>query len=249
MCLCFVAWKVHPDYSLILLSNRDELYNRPTETAQWLREHPQILCGRDRAKKGTWLGVTQSAAFATLTNYRKREIDDSSEEKKSRGTLVMDFLRAPQTSPNSYLKSLSLHNYSGFNLLIGNSQELWYANNMVPERKKLRPGIYGLSNSRIDDPWFKVLRGKEVFSQHIQASRLAISSLFKMMKDPNLAPSDQLPKTGFPKSWEKICSARFVQSPQYGTRTTSLLCIPYKGKSQFKELSHYPKPKEVSYEF
>jgi len=32
MCLVAIAWKVHPDFPLVISANRDEFFERPTQT-------------------------------------------------------------------------------------------------------------------------------------------------------------------------------------------------------------------------
>ena len=70
MCLIVLAYKVHPEYPLILAANRDEFLERPTEKAHFWSDAPHILAGRDLRAGGTWLGITRSGRFAALTNHR-----------------------------------------------------------------------------------------------------------------------------------------------------------------------------------
>jgi uncharacterized protein with NRDE domain len=48
MCLILFACNSHPDYSLVVATNRDEFYERDTEGVSWWSEYPNILAGRDR---------------------------------------------------------------------------------------------------------------------------------------------------------------------------------------------------------
>ena len=70
MCLIFISFQHHPNYKLIVAGNRDEFYNRKTEAANYWRDYPQILAGRDLEAGGTWLGITKSGKISMLTNYR-----------------------------------------------------------------------------------------------------------------------------------------------------------------------------------
>jgi uncharacterized protein with NRDE domain len=70
MCLILFAYKMHPKYELIVAANRDEFYKRPTAPAHFWDDCPELLGGRDLEKMGTWMGVTTSARFSALTNYR-----------------------------------------------------------------------------------------------------------------------------------------------------------------------------------
>ncbi|CBN76742.1 conserved unknown protein [Ectocarpus siliculosus] len=56
-------------YKLIVASNRDEDLGRPTAPIHfWKDAGSNLLAGRDLVAGGTWLGVSRSGKFATLTN-------------------------------------------------------------------------------------------------------------------------------------------------------------------------------------
>src|SRR5690606_34187610 len=58
MCVLFLAWHVRPDLPLVLVSNRDEAYERPTAPAEFWEDCPHVLAGRDLRAGGTWGGVS-----------------------------------------------------------------------------------------------------------------------------------------------------------------------------------------------
>jgi uncharacterized protein with NRDE domain len=70
MCLVFIAWRVHPDYPLVVAANRDEFFARPTAPAAFWTEAPDVLAGRDLEAGGSWMGITRGGRFAALTNFR-----------------------------------------------------------------------------------------------------------------------------------------------------------------------------------
>src|SRR5687767_10547471 len=113
MCLIVVAWRVHPDFPLIVAANRDEFHARPAAPAAFWDDHPQILAGRDLEARGTWMGVSRTGRFAAVTNYRGAREPRAIE---SRGALVSRFLHSG-TCPAEYVKELKGNLYSGFNLL------------------------------------------------------------------------------------------------------------------------------------
>src|SRR5687767_15061005 len=102
MCVIFFAYNQHPKFPLILLANRDEFYNRPTEAAHIWEDFPNILAGRDLVGGGTWLGVTKQGRFAAVTNYRDPLAPIG---KLSRGNLVADFLKQDEPAQD-YLQSV-----------------------------------------------------------------------------------------------------------------------------------------------
>lgn len=74
MCI-LLSTTEHADYPLLLLSNRDEYYARPTQLAQIrnLNEKTKILSPLDlgRPEHGTWIGVNTDGKIAILVNYRE----------------------------------------------------------------------------------------------------------------------------------------------------------------------------------
>ena len=55
------------ELKLVLASNRDEFYERPTKNMFW-RTDKNILSGEDELKKGMWLGLNKNGSLAAVTN-------------------------------------------------------------------------------------------------------------------------------------------------------------------------------------
>jgi uncharacterized protein with NRDE domain len=224
MCFIVFAYQVHPSYRFIAAANRDEYYQRPTSPADFWKETPQILAGRDLKEGGTWMGVTRGGKFAAITNYR-----DPSTLKKdapSRGRLVSDFL-AGSESAASYIGNISRQGqkYNGFNLVCGDLRDLFvYSNRGSIE--KLEPGIYGLSNHLLDSPWPKVTRGKDSLTEAIQKKGTDLEkALFSILSSRKKAPDPKLPSTGIGLEMERLLSPIFIESPGYGTRSSTVLLM------------------------
>jgi uncharacterized protein with NRDE domain len=235
MCLLLFAYNTHPDYRLILAANRDEFHRRPTEAAHWWSDAPVIFAGRDLEKSGTWMGVTREGRFAALTNFR-----DPAQRKPqapSRGLLVSDYLRG-NISPAEYLARLSDHadQNEAFNLFLGDKNSLWFFSSREKIPHELRPGVYGLSNATLDEPWPKVTHGKQGLAK-ILAENVNGNSLFSLLADRTIYHDDHLPQTGVPLEWERRLSATFIVSPEYGTRCSTLLLIGKDGRMEFIERS------------
>ncbi len=225
MCLIVFAWNVIPGLPLIAAANRDEFYDRPAAPAGWWEDHPQVYAGRDLRDGGTWLGVTRVGRFGALTNIRAP--GERRADAPSRGALVADFLAGEET-PQAYVARLQAAGdaFNGFNLLIGDGQTMiWYSNRDHGDPRNgqpLAPGIYGLSNDRLDAPWPKVVRTKAQF-----ASMLCMGApeeaYFEMLSDTTRASDCRLPKTGVSLEMERLLSAVCIESPNYGTRVSTVV--------------------------
>ena len=235
MCLLLFAYKTHPDYRLILAANRDEFHRRPTDAAQWWNDAPNIFAGRDLEKSGTWMGATRDGKFAALTNFR-----DPAQRKSnapSRGLLVSDYLRG-KLAPADYLAQLSSNaeQYEAFNLFLGDKNSLWFFSSRDKQPHELKPGVYGLSNATLDEPWPKVTHGKQALNK-ILVENVNENELFSLLADRTIYHDDHLPQTGVPLEWERRLSATFIVSPEYGTRCSTLLLIGKDGRMEMIERS------------
>ena len=235
MCLIVVGWRVHPDYPLIVAANRDEFYVRPTAFADFWAEAPEIVGGRDLEAGGTWLGTTRTGRFAAVTNVRE---PGAGKGLHSRGKLTQAFLAGQQTA-SEYVNQLEMHDFSGFNLLLGDGQSLWYCSNRGAAPRELGPGIYGLSNHLLDSPWPKLVTARLGFAQAI-AKLPERGPLFDVLADDEIVPDTELPSTGVPLEWERRLSAIFVRSEDYGTRASTVLTLAGDGQITFEERSFGP---------
>ncbi|EIJ78583.1 hypothetical protein PB1_13534 [Bacillus methanolicus PB1] len=239
MCLILFAYRVHPDYPLILAANRDEFYERPTAPAAFWDDHPFVLAGRDLEKGGTWMGVTRTGRFAAITNYRAPGHDRP--DAKSRGFLVSDYLTGTD-KPKEYLEKVQQDRglYNGFNLLVGDTESLYYYSPILDEISKVAPAIHGLSNAVLDTPWPKIKKGKEKLTKAISYKIIDEALLLSILSDSEEAPEEELPDTGVGKEWEKMLSPIFIKSSQYGTRASTILMIDHDNNIVFNEKSLLP---------
>jgi uncharacterized protein with NRDE domain len=227
MCLIVFAWQVVPGMPLMAAANRDEFYDRPAAPAAWWNDHPDVYAGRDLQGGGTWLGVTRDGRFAALTNIR------APSEKRSgvpsRGALVADYLSG-RASAQEYVAGLAgrAGDYNGFNLLVGDSEQLiWFSNGKNADARSgqpLAPGVYGLSNSQLDTPWPKVVRTKAQFAS-LLCQGAPEDAYFEMLTDTACASDCRLPKTGVDLEMERLLSAVCIESPNYGTRASTVVQI------------------------
>lgn len=233
MCLIVVGWRAHPDYPLVVAANRDEFYARPTALADFWADAPDIIGGRDLEAGGTWLGITRGGRFAAVTNVRE---PGAGTGKHSRGQLTQAFL-AGQQSPEEYLRQLTPDDYAGFNLLLGDGDVLCYFSNRGKGPVILHPGIYGLSNHLLDSPWPKLLTARQGFARAL-ADLPDRRPLFGVLADDEIVPDAELPATGIPLEWERLLSAIFVHSAEYGTRASTVVTLTAAGGINLEERSY-----------
>jgi uncharacterized protein with NRDE domain len=228
MCLIVFAWQVVPGAPLVACANRDEFYDRPSIAAAPWPEHPAIYAGRDLKGGGSWMGITTAQSgsrFAALTNIRgpnERRLD-----APSRGALVADFLAGCMSAPE-YIAAIADAGiaYNGFNLVLGDRHGLyWYSNRAGDDPRNgqaLAPGIYGISNGLLDAPWPKVVRTKAQFAS-LLCQGAPEDAYFEMLADTTCAPDLRLPDTGIEIGLERTLSAVCIESPGYGTRTSTVV--------------------------
>lgn len=235
MCLIVLGWQVHPDFPLVVAANRDEFYARPTAQAGRWPDAAQVIGGRDLEAGGTWLGITESGRFAAVTNVREPAQPAG---RRSRGELTRQFLLG-EASPAAYAQAIDDAEFSGFNLLLADAQSLYYRTNRHGHTEKLEPGIYGLSNHRLQTPWPKLLTARQRFAAALPLLP-QIDAFFELLRDAATVDDEKLPKTGVSLEWERRLSAIFVQSEDYGTRACSVLLAGRDGRITLHERSFGP---------
>lgn len=243
MCLALIVISEHPQYPIIILSNRDEFYQRASVSAHFWPDYPNIFAGRDSVAQGTWLGINKEGGLALVTNYRNPK--KQSNLKLSRGLLVSHYLlEKGYNSPFEYIKKIAsmATDYNQFNLIVGNLNEIYYYSNVTHQAQKLAAGIHCISNHLLNTPWYKVERAKALFSQ-IKNEFLNCTErnkmrdlLFPILADKQLAPDDLLPDTGVGVDIEKMLSSIFVNlsDRKYGTRSSSVILFE-QGNISFSE--------------
>jgi uncharacterized protein with NRDE domain len=83
-----------------------------------------------------------------------------------------------------------------------------------------------LSNHLLDTSWPKVLRAKKAFKSVLNKKGAALEeTLFKILSDRHFPQDNKLPATGVGIEWERVLSAIFIKSPNYGTRSSTILLI------------------------
>lgn len=245
--MCLVAFAIHASarWPLVIASNRDESFERPTlPLKRWDSDSGQvIISGRDVHAGGTWLGATADGRIAFLTNVRE-PASTKKPAPRSRGELVVEWLQGRHTA-TEFMARINPGDYGGFNLVVGDWRAnawTWMGNrpdaaypvrNALPGwiYRELQAGVYGLSNAALDTPWPKTLALKAALTGALTEAVDADSAqglegrLWEALASTQRADDDALPATGVPRNMERALSSAFVYAPEraYGTRSSTLL--------------------------
>ncbi len=235
MCLIAFAINASARWPLVIASNRDEFFNRPTlPLARWQTASGQpIISGRDLRAGGSWLGITPGGRVAFLTNVRGAQAQLM---PNSRGELVTRWLDQ-NCDADMFAAALEKEgaSYGGFNLVLGDFQRqawTWLTNKSADhpsgwQVQSLPAGVYGLSNAGLDTPWPKTTELKRVLAAGLEAPGpdALRAALWAALANRQRAPVECLPATGVPLALEQALSSAFVDFPEYayGTRCSTLL--------------------------
>jgi len=243
MCLIAFAYRVSEQWPLLVIANRDEYYQRPTQASDFWQDNQDLLAGKDLLAGGTWMGITRNGRFAAITNVRDQR---APLQPRSRGELCTLFFNQDTdiTTFNEDILNRG-QSYAGFNLITGHQGQLFYASNRQSSAHRLAPGIYGLSNAQLDTPWPKTKRLKQelhaILEQANQRQSFPdLNTLMDKIQNRATASDAELPDTGVGLEIERGLSASFIHMPErgYGTRSTTALLIDQHGQVNWWEQSY-----------
>ena len=211
MCVVALAHRVHPDWPLILIGNRDEFHARPAAAlAEW-DDGSGIAAGRDLQAGGTWLGVHRpSGRVVVVTNVRGAMPDP---EKESRGALVVDMLRGAGRFADP--AAADLDRFNAFNLFAVHHDARLFTNQPDLLIASLEPGVHALANEPVNEPCARAER-----------LRAALAAVVATGADPE-GLLDTLTATSDP--------ALFLLGDVYGTRASTLVAIRTDGEVHMVE--------------
>ena len=237
MCLITLNWQPEQSVPLRMAANRDEFYARPTlGLHHWPGQG--VLAGQDLQAGGTWLGLGLGPGvsggssgghirLAALTNHR--DVAHHRLDAASRGHITASFLNS-SIGARDYLESLvaTAHSYNPFNLIVYDGQALLGFESRHARLFALPVGITSVSNADFNTPWPKLKRLQRSFEQTLAASHdeaLLQDRLLKLLSDDQVASDSELPQTGLALDKERVLSAAFIRTPDYGTRASSVIRI------------------------
>lgn len=220
--MCLIVWNWDPKTkNLLVLSNRDEVYLRPTLALHaWADSN--IYAGKDEEALGTWLGCSQTGRLAAVTNFRSGKAPDP--QATSRGELVTQFLDAAISSKD-FLEEVAKRAaaYNGFNLLVFDGDTLAGFESHTGRTLTMPAGISGVSNAGFDTAWPKLVTTKSRLENLQKTQNVSEENYFALLSDTQLANPEACPATGIPPDIEHQLSAVFIKMAGYGTRASSVV--------------------------
>ncbi len=211
MCVVALAWRIHPDWPLILVGNRDEFHARPSAALAPWDDGSGIVAGRDLKAGGTWLGAHRpSGRVVVVTNVRGAMPDPA---KESRGAMVADMLRGDGRFADP--AAADLDRFNAFNLFAVDGRARLLTNRPNARVVPLEAGVHALANEPIDQPCPRAERLRAALGAVVEAGTAPDGLL------------DTLSATGDP--------ALFLEGEVYGTRCSTLVAIAADGRARMTE--------------
>jgi len=178
------------------------------------------------------MGVSERGRFAVVTNLRGFEAPRP--DAPSRGWLLRDGLigEGAYADPDNAL----LDGFSPFNLIhVQTDKAEFQTNRPTPSRRPLAPGVYGLSNGALDEPWPKTERIKALLSDWLDTGADCLERLLDGLQEDHLSGLPGLPIPPSDAPFEPAVSPIFIRNPLYGTRCGTVVAVDEHGQGAIVE--------------
>lgn len=240
MCLLTIAYKQRADYPLIIIENRDEAYERPSENLTLFDDGPQkILAGKDLQAGGMWFGIREDTAFAVLINHPFTDFLPT--KKESRGRLVKDFLENSY-SIDEYITGLQKKRdyFESYHLVLSDGKRIVTYHHHSNEVYEHEAGIFSLTNTYDDLSKFKKERSKVKVEEYLTSdAEVTVEGLIKIFQDSKVA--DDIEDYPGELSYElaEAGSAMFIVGEEFGTVNTTAMLLDSDGQLEAREVRYF----------
>ena len=226
-------WHGKDSYFFKIVANRDEYHERQTTGMHWW-PNQSILAGRDEVAGGTWLGTNREGKFAAITNLKE---NNNNKYQVSRGSLVTGFLES-QLSAKAYLeeREAEKEEYAGFNLIVGDKNGLFYLCNRLEGIFFISEGTHALGNLTLNASTKKTEAIKHDLNDILHEG-FTVEKAFNVMKKEYGSLHEKTKKELQIRDGEEI-PYRFIRSPIYGTRCTTVFTSSPSGDVSVSELTY-----------
>jgi uncharacterized protein with NRDE domain len=124
------------------------------------------------------------------------------------------------------LRNAELSDFNPFNLIVADRDGAHFVSNRPKNiRTLLAPGIYGLSNGALDEPWPKTLRLKERLLEWIIMEAPQPAILLDDLSEEGLPDFGLRSAVPSDVAQEPPLSPIFIRNPVYGTRCSTVVAI------------------------
>lgn len=241
MCLVTFVKDAHPEYPLILLANRDELYDRPAAPIHRWTEYPTVTAGMDLKEYGTWLGYTNNGRIIVVLNHPFQDWEPTLEPARSRGKLLKDFLTKDFTLDDfeMYLQE-NRKAYNGYHLLYGTFGDLRYYSNVEDHFQIFGNGLYCLANTNDDISNHRVDRSNEILQQFIDThtGEIKPEELTAFFTDKKVSSKMENYPTMLDREVAINNSSIFIEGEEFGTVGTTALLVKKDGTVHVREVKY-----------
>lgn len=252
MCIVFLYANGNPlpgSYKLIVASNRDEFYGRPTlPAAQWT-DYPHAFGGVDVQRGhegGTWLAISGKDKVIKVGVLLNVTGEGRTKDALGRGSLVTDYVtgnKCNETYINELMSNQCVYNPNNLiTLEIRDKKTTIIHCSNAPCEKHYWPENtpLGFSNSPYKTPFQKVIYGQEIFGNIINEHQNDKSELVKccmnLLKDSKKCWPDSELETRAPTWGEDLSSVCVkILKAGYGSRTRSVILVDWENKMDYFE--------------
>lgn len=151
MCTLVLLRRVVEGYPLVLLMNRDEAYERPSQPPVLSKNGRSMVAPEDRRAGGTWVGVNDMGLVVAISNRHEGEFDST---RRSRGLLCREALRQSSALEVKDLveEELAQVKYNPFNLVYADRGRAFVTHYGQETRTlELEGDVHILANMDVDD--------------------------------------------------------------------------------------------------
>lgn len=167
MCTLIAFHRVWRDFPLVVATNRDEAYDRPSAPPRRFPGPPRALAPVDERAGGTWMGANERGLWVGLTNRRVGTEDPA---LRSRGLLCLDLLSAGGAADAVARLETAEERYNPFHVVVADAGRIFLVEHDArgTRPRPLPPGCHLVTNrpfdETADEP--KATRARRLLSHH-----------------------------------------------------------------------------------
>jgi hypothetical protein len=149
MCTLIAFHRVWRDEPLVVATNRDEAYGRPSAPPRWTGTSPAVLAPVDQRAGGTWMGANEHGLWVGLTNRRSGTDDPG---LRSRGLLCRELLDLESAAAAAAAVESLAEPYNPFHVVLADFERMILIEHDAggSAARRLAPGCHLVTNRPFD---------------------------------------------------------------------------------------------------